>query len=254
MTFQRRYEGHEPVRVNKWLAEQGVCSRREAEALIASGQIEIDGARVEDLGRKIAPGQTLRIAGAGQKALEARITVVVHKPVGVVSAQPEGDQTPAAQLLRRANLWGPIPAVPKRSWRLAPVGRLDQDSRGLLLLSDDGVLAKAVIGPSSTMDKEYLVQVAGALSERKLALLRHGLELDGRKLKPAKVAVVGENRLRFILTEGRNRQIRRMCDAVGLEVLDLFRTRIGPLKLGALPEGCWRPLAPEERAALVGGG
>lgn len=252
MGFSQRYHGREPVRVNKWLAELGVCSRREAEALIARGQIAIDGARVEDLGRKILPGQTLVIAGDGQKALEARITVLVHKPVGFVSAQPEGDQVPAAQLLRRATLWGPIPAVPKRSWRLAPVGRLDQDSRGLLLLSDDGVLAKAVIGPESTIDKEYLVQVAGQVTERKLAVLRHGLELDGRMLKPAHVTLIGDNRLKFVLTEGRNRQIRRMCQAVDLEVTDLFRTRIGPLKLGDLPEGRWRPLAPGERAALVG--
>ncbi len=253
MSFQRRYDGSEPVRVNKWLAEQGICSRREAEALIAGGQVSIDGARVDDVGRKILPGQTLSLAGAGRKALEAKISVAIHKPIGFVSSQPEGDQIPAAQLLRRATLWGPIPAVPDRSWRLAPVGRLDQDSRGLLILSNDGVLAKAVIGPESTIDKEYLVQVVGAVTEKKLALLRHGLELDGRKLKRARVDLIEGARLRFVLTEGRNRQIRRMCEAVGLVVVDLFRVRIGPLRLGELPEGRWRPLSPEERAALIGG-
>jgi 23S rRNA pseudouridine2604 synthase len=127
------------------------------------------------------------------------------------------------------------------------------DSHGLLLLSEDGVVAKAVIGPTSELDKEYLVLVTGAVTSRKLALLRHGLELDGRKLRPAKVDEVGDHKLRFILTEGRNRQIRRMCELVELGVVDLFRVRIGPLKLGALPEGRWRPLTAPERAAIVEG-
>ena len=176
---------------------------------------------------------------------------MVNKPVGVVSAQPEGDQVPAARLLTRANLVGPPRNMPTKRTRLAPLGRLDQDSRGLLLLSEDGVLAKAVIGPESQLDKEYLVRVSGQVSERKLALLRHGLALDGRQLKPAKVSLVESQRLRFVLMEGRNRQIRRMCELVELEVTDLLRVRIGPLELGDLPEGKWRALAPEERAALI---
>jgi 23S rRNA pseudouridine2604 synthase len=125
------------------------------------------------------------------------------------------------------------------------------DSRGLLLLSRDGVLAKAVIGPQSRLDKEYQVRVTGRIDQGKIALLRHGLELDGRKLKPAKVRRTGEQTLDIVLTEGRNRQIRRMCELVGLKVADLFRVRIGPLGLGDLPEGRWRPLTPAERAALI---
>src|SRR5690606_1635121 len=105
---------------------------------------------------------------------------------------------------------------------------------GLLLLSDDGVLAKAVIGPASRLDKEYLVRVKGEIGERALGLLRHGLALDGRPLKPARIERAGEQRLRFVLAEGRNRQIRRMCELVGLSVVDLLRIRIGPLKLGTL--------------------
>jgi 23S rRNA pseudouridine2604 synthase len=134
---------------------------------------------------------------------------------------------------------------------LAPLGRLDQDSRGLLLLSEDGVLAKAVIGPDSKLDKEYLVRVAGQVTDKKLALLRHGLELDGRKLKQAKVTVVEPQLLRLVLHEGRKRQIRRMCEAVDLGVSDLLRVRIGPLNLGNLPEGQWRLLSPDERDALI---
>jgi 23S rRNA pseudouridine2604 synthase len=141
--------------------------------------------------------------------------------------------------------------MPTKRTRLAPLGRLDQDSRGLLLLSEDGVLAKAVIGPESKLDKEYLVHVEGRITDRKLALLRHGLMLDGRQLKPAKIEQIEDQRLRFTLIEGRNRQIRRMCELVELDVIDLFRTRIGPLSLGDLPEGKWRMVTSEERESLI---
>jgi 23S rRNA pseudouridine2604 synthase len=251
MAWTRLYEEAEPQRVNRWLAQSGVCSRREAEALIAQGLVTIDGEPVSDPGRKILAGQTLALNDSAQAHLETQLSVVIHKPVGLVSAQPEAGQVPAARLLTRAALFGPPAPIPSTSTRLAPMGRLDMDSRGLLILSEDGVLAKAVIGPASDLDKEYLVQVTGVITERKLATLRHGLHLDGRELKPAKVTLIGEQRLRFVLWEGRNRQIRRMCEAVGLHVVDLFRVRIGPLRLGDLPEGRWRPLAPEERAALL---
>ncbi len=247
MAWTRRYEEPEPQRVNKWLAQAGVCSRREAEALIAEGLVRIDGEPVADPGRKILPGQTLTLADRGQ----APLSVMLNKPVGVVSAQPEGAQVPAIRLLTRHALVGDSPVIPDRDTRLAPLGRLDQDSHGLLLLSDDGVLAKAVIGPQSELDKEYLVRVKGEITDARLARLRHGLSLDGRAHKPARVAPAGEQRLRFVLTEGRNRQIRRMCDLVGLAVTDLYRIRVGPLKLGSLPEGRWRVLTDAERAALL---
>jgi 23S rRNA pseudouridine2604 synthase len=248
MAWTRRYEEAEPQRVNRWLAQSGVCSRREAEALIEQGLVSIDGERVEDAGRKIMPGQTLTLADQGA----AKLSVVLNKPVGVVSAQPEGKQVPAARLLTREALWGNSPVIPGRDASLPPLGRLDMDSHGLLILSDDGVLAKALIGPESDLEKEYLVRVSGAIDEAKLGRLRHGLALDGRQLRPARVTQVEPQRLRFILKEGRNRQIRRMCDLVGLSVTDLYRLRIGPLKLGDLPEGKWRPLTGDERAALIG--
>ncbi len=228
-----------------------MCSRREAEALIAAGRVRIDGARVDDPGRKIAPGQTLSLEDAASGPDAAPISVLVNKPVGVVSAQPEGRQVPAARLLSRQNLWGADGAAISPTERLAPLGRLDMDSRGLLLLSQDGVLAKAVIGPDSGLDKQYVVRVAGALSPGRIGQLRHGLRLDGRVLKPAQVSLVADQTLDVTLREGRNRQIRRMCEAVGLEVVDLLRVRIGPLKLGGLPEGRWRPLDVPERAALL---
>ncbi|MGD9982148.1 MAG: pseudouridine synthase [Hyphomonadaceae bacterium] len=248
MAWRKTYDGAGPQRVNKWLAGEGVCSRREAEELIGKGLVSIDGERVDDPGRKILPGQTIDVGAAGAKP---KISVVVNKPVGFVSAQPERDQIPAARLLTRANLIGPPRDMPTKRTSLAPLGRLDQDSRGLLLLSEDGVLAKAVIGEESKLDKEYLVTVRGHINDRKLALLRHGLQLDGRQLKPAKISLVEPLRLRFVLMEGRNRQIRRMCELVELDVIDLLRVRIGPLELGGLAEGKWRPLTPEERDDLI---
>ncbi len=254
MAWTRRYDEAEPQRVNRWLAQNGVCSRREAEALIADGLVSIDGEQVTDVGRKIEPGQTLTLADAGAQSLASALTVMLHKPVGYVSGQPEPGEVPAVRLLKRAALVGDSPSIPGRDSKLAPVGRLDKDSRGLLLLSEDGVVAKAVIGPASDLEKEYLVRVTGILSEAKLAKLRHGLELDGRALKPAKVTQLAPQKLKFVLKEGRNRQIRRMCELVDLRVVDLFRIRVGPLRLGDLPEGRLRTLSAEERAALIGGG
>jgi 23S rRNA pseudouridine2604 synthase len=251
MAWTRTYDEAEPQRVNRWLAQSGVCSRREAEALIAAGQVSIDGETVSDPGRKIEHGQTLTLDDGAQARLEGQMTVIINKPVGYVSAQPEPGQVPAARLLTRQGLWGEDSEIPAADRSLAPVGRLDLDSRGLLILSEDGVVTKAVIGPDSQMEKEYLVRVRGDIGEPVLARLRHGLALDGRQLKPAKVTLAGDQRLRFILTEGRNRQIRRMCDLVGLAIIDLYRLRIGPLKVGDLPEGRWRPITPREREALL---
>jgi 23S rRNA pseudouridine2604 synthase len=250
MAWTKTYDGAEPVRVNKWLAQAGVCSRREAEALIAAGAVLIEGKRVEDVGRKIAPGETLTLADRGEAELGAAVSVVINKPVGIVSAQPEGDQIPAARLLKADNQFGKG-VVPSSRASLPPLGRLDQDSHGLLILSEDGVLAKAVIGPESQVDKEYLVTVNGRVSRDKILKLRHGLELDGKKLKPAKVTLEPDDRLRFVLMEGRNRQIRRMCEQVELEVTDLVRIRVGPVRLGDLPEGKWRHLTRAEREALI---
>jgi 23S rRNA pseudouridine2604 synthase len=251
MAWTRIYEDAEPQRVNKWLAQQGVCSRREAESLIQRGLVTIDGVRVDDVGRKIARGQRLTLNDKAEGQLASQLTFVIHKPVGYVSSQPEGDQLPAARLIRSETGVGPAPASFDFRASLAPLGRLDQDSRGLLILSEDGVLAKTVIGPDSTIDKEYLVAVKGRVNRDAIAKLRHGLSLDGRQLKPAKVTMEPDDRLRFVLTEGRNRQIRRMCELVGLDVTDLLRVRIGPVSLGDLPEGKWRLLTAEERKAIL---
>ena len=252
MAFTRTYDGPEPVRINKWLGQTGVCSRREAEALIAAGMVTIDGESVTDAGRKIEPGQTLTLNDRGEAALASGVTILIHKPLGYVSGQPEPDKIPAVRLLTAENLVGEG-TPPAEDASLPPIGRLDEDSRGLLMLSSDGVVAKAVIGPQSKLDKEYLVRIEGDVTEKKLALLRRGLMLDGRILKYAKVSRMEQNRLRFILTEGRNRQIRRMCEMVDLEVTDLLRIRVGPVHLNNLPEGRWRMITNEERDALIRG-
>ena len=252
MAFTRTYDGFEPVRLNKWLGQTGVCSRREAEALIAAGMVTIDGESVTDAGRKIEPGQTLTLNDRGEAALASGVTILIHKPLGYVSGQPEPDKIPAVRLLTAENLIGEG-TPPAEDASLPPIGRLDEDSRGLLMLSSDGVVAKSVIGPQSRLDKEYLVRIEGDVTERKLALLRRGLMLDGRILKYARVSRMEQNRLRFILTEGRNRQIRRMCEMVDLEVTDLLRIRVGPVHLNNLPEGRWRMITNQERDSLING-
>lgn len=249
MAWTRTYDEAEPQRVNRWLAHNGVCSRREAEALIARGLVSIDGAPVVDAGHKIAPGQTLVLLDDDMNA--PPLSIIINKPVGIVSSQPDPGQIPAVRLLTKETLWGSADVIPGKEHRLAPIGRLDMDSRGLLILSEDGVVAKAVIGPDSELEKEYLVRVNGEITAEKVALLRHGLELDERKLRPADVTQIDSRNLRFVLREGRNRQIRRMCSLVRLAVTDLVRIRIGSLHLGALPEGRWRPMSVEERALLV---
>jgi 23S rRNA pseudouridine2604 synthase len=248
MAWTRRFDEAEPQRINKWLGQSGVCSRREAEGLIERGLVAIDGEVVKDAGRKIQPGQTL-VLSDGEGA--APLNIVLHKPMGIVSAQPEQGQIPAVRLLTKAALVGDSPSIPDRDTRLAPLGRLDMDSRGLLILSDDGVLAKAIIGPESDLEKEYLVRVTGKITPEKIARLCHGLAMDGRLLKPAKVSVVEGQQLRFILKEGRNRQIRRMCELVGMHVMDLVRVRIGTLRLDDLAEGKWRVLSDHERTMLI---
>ncbi|KCZ82981.1 ribosomal large subunit pseudouridine synthase F [Hyphomonas adhaerens MHS-3] len=252
MAWTKTYEGAEPLRINKWLAEEGVCSRREADALILKGLVKVDG-EAAIAGQKIEAGQTLTLLQKATRQLDNRLSLIFHKPEGIVSGTPEAGEIPAVRLITAETLSGKAHAIPGRYNKLAPLGRLDKDSRGLLVLSEDGVLAKALIGPESTVDKEYLVKVKGEVTPDKLALLRHGLELDGRKLKPAQVDQVKAHELRFVLNEGRNRQIRRMCQLVDLRVADLMRVRVGSLELAGLPEGKWRPISARERDALLSG-
>ena len=249
--FKEIYRGQEPMRINKLLAGEGICSRREAEELMDNGQILVDGEIVR-VGFKIQNGQTIEILPAGGAALENKYSIVYHKPTGIVSGQPEKGQVPAIRMINKGNFIDEEGDIPLRDTRIPPAGRLDKDSRGLLILSQDGVVSKAIIGPDSDLEKEYIVKIRGYLTEVKLKLLTHGLELDGRQLKPAIVTRLDEHSFNIILKEGRNRQIRRMCELLELRVIDLFRVRIGNILLNDLPEGKWRHISDSEKRQLLG--
>ena len=171
----------------------------------------------------------------------------------MVSAHPEPGQVAAAHLLTREALWGDAEVIPAGDHSLPPLGRLDMDLRGLLLLSEDGVLAKAVIGPDFNLDKEYLVRVSGQITPKALAMLRHGLRLDGRQLRPAFVTVVqGPAAPNSSSTKAAIVRSAVCATSSACRVVDLLRISIGPLSLGDLPEGRWRLLTPAERTALIG--
>ena len=240
----------EPVRLSKLMSERGLCSRREADSYIERGLVFVDGKRLSELGTKVDPDCAIRLDTEARAQQQQRVTILLHKPVAYVSGQPEPGYEPAVVLIRPDTRWREDRA-PQRFDRvqlkgLAPAGRLDIDSTGLLVLTQDGRIAKQLIGDDSDVEKEYLVRVEGRLDERGLALLNHGLSLDGRRLRPAKVAWQNADQLRFILKEGRKRQIRRMCELVGLRVVGLKRVRIGRVRLGDLPPGEWRYLRDNE--------
>ncbi|MGH9854338.1 MAG: pseudouridine synthase [Blastocatellia bacterium] len=239
----------EMMRLSKLMAERGICSRREADALIEQGLVLVDGAVVNQLGTKVAPDVEITLAPRAINKQKKLITIILNKPVGYVSAQPEPGYTPAIKLITTANQFSGLDERlrPEHLKGLAVAGRLDIDSQGLLLFTQDGRLAKKVIGEDSRVEKEYIVRVAGSLPDDELRLLQRGLELDGKPLKSARVEWVNRDQLRFVLNEGRKRQIRRMCELVGLEVTGLKRVRIGAIRLGNLPEGKWRFLKPDER-------
>ena len=271
------------VRLNKRLAELGLCSRREADDWIAHGWVYVNGKPAE-MGTKVTPQDTVTVERAAQRQQEGRVTILLNKPMGYVSGQAEDGHTPAVALINPRTHWqgdaSGLRFTPPHLRGLAPAGRLDIDSVGLLVLTQDGRVARQLIGEDSTLDKEYLVRVvyqgAGQVEARHpdersaplqeigendpvgtnvqavfprelLARLRHGLSLDGQPLKPARVEWQNPEQLRFVLTEGKKRQIRRMCEQVGLKVVGLKRIRMGRVLLGSLPVGQWRYLAPGER-------
>lgn len=238
------------VRISKLMAERGMCSRREADAFIERGWVFVDGERVSELGSRADPSATITLAGQARAAQQRLMTFLLHKPVGYVSGQPEPGFTPASSLILPETQCR-TPDTPlfhaSHLKGLAPAGRLDIDSTGLLVLTQDGRIARQLIGENSTVDKEYLVRVEGRLSAEGLALLNHGLSLDGKALRPAKVEWQNDDQLRFVLREGKKRQIRRMCELVGLKVVGLKRVRIGRIMLGDLPLGQWRFLREDEK-------
>ncbi len=245
----------ELLRLSKRMSELGLCSRREADEWIAKGWVRVDGKVVSELGTKVYPSQKVTVERQAAAEQARRVTILINKPVGYVSGQAEDGYQPAVVLIKPENRWAEDRS-PERFDRaqlrsLVPAGRLDIDSVGLLVLTQDGRVAKQLIGEQTHVDKEYLVRVEytkpGRLPDSELQKLNHGLWMDGKPLLPAKVRWQNDDQLSFTLREGKKRQIRRMCEMVGLRVVGLKRVRIGRVKLGNLPEGQWRYLAPDER-------
>ncbi len=248
----RMVSHHDPagerVRVSKLMSERGLCSRREADAYIERGWVFVDGVRVAELGARAERSQKITLDRRAEQL--QGVTILLNKPIGYVSGQPEPGYRPAVSLITPdARYAGDSPKIRfarEHLKGLAPAGRLDIDSTGLMVFTQDGRVAKLLIGENSPVEKEYLVRVEGKLDDKGLRLLNHGLSLDGAALKAAQVEWQNRDQLRFVLHQGKKRQIRRMCELVGLKVTGLKRVRIGRVKLGDLPLGQWRYLHDEQ--------
>ena len=244
-------QDNQKVRVSKLMSEQGICSRREADSYIERGWVLVDGVPVTELGTRAFPNQKITLARQAQSKQEASVTILLNKPVGYVSNLPELGYKPAIVLItpdaRFKDDKTPLRFSATHLRGLAPAGRLDIDSQGLIIFTQDGRVAKQLIGQDARIEKEYLVRVEGTLPTANLAKLNFGLSLDDVPLRRAEVSWQNEDQLRFILREGKKRQIRRMCELVGLRVTGLKRVRIGKVMLGHLPEGQWRYLRSDEQ-------
>ena len=254
--------GATTVRLNKRMAELGLCSRREADAWIEQRWVMVNG-QVAEMGMQVGSTDRITVEREAQAQQEQQVTVLLHKPMGYVSGQAEDGHEPAMVLFQARNQWtGDTTRIrfsPAQFKGLAPAGRLDIDSVGMLVMTQDGRVARQLIGEDADMEKEYLVRVTCTGPQGDVAVnvqahfpvaqmqrLRHGLSLDGKPLKPAQVEWQNPEQLRFVLKEGKKRQIRRMCEQVGLKVVGLKRIRMGRISLGALPVGQWRYLGPKE--------
>ncbi|MBO5576428.1 MAG: rRNA pseudouridine synthase [Ruminococcus sp.] len=235
----------EKVRIQKIIAESGMCSRRKAEELIDKGAVKVNGHPCK-LGDKALPGKDIITVNGERVTVEKKkrlYYIMLHKPRGYVTTMSdELDRKCVTELLT---------GVPERVY---PIGRLDKNSEGLLLFTNDGGFANDIMHPSRHIAKTYRVTVRPDISEDQLVQLASGVEIDGRKTAECNVVVldkqVGRVVLQMTIYEGRNRQIRKMCEAVGLEVARLKRTAVGPLKLGMLKPGAWRELKPDELRAI----
>ncbi len=233
----------EKIRLQKYLSSAGVASRRKAEELIAAGRVSVNG-RVAKIGDSILAG-TDKVTLDGEEIVESKdkIYIMLHKPRGFITTLDDERGRKTVAML-----------VSDISERIYPVGRLDKDSEGLLIMTNDGAFANMVIHPKTHVSKTYRVTVRPSIDEEQLNQITTGIIIDGRKTAPARVRVREEQDgrvvLEIILYEGRNREIRKMCEAVGLEVARLKRIAIGPVKLGMLKQGKYRELTKEEMKAL----
>jgi 23S rRNA pseudouridine2605 synthase len=222
------------MRLGKHLAHAGIASRRASEALIGDGRVTVDGAVITDPARDVTGAEAIAVDGELVRGPGARVVYALHKPAGVVSTAADTHGRPTV-----------VDLVPTGQ-RLYPVGRLDADSTGLILLTNDGDLAYALTHPRFEVPRTYRVRVDGRPSERALRALREGVELDDGRTAPAHVRLVGAHELELTIHEGRKRQVRRMCEAVGQRVVELRRVAFGPLRLGDLTAGRHRRLTAAE--------
>ena len=231
------------MRLQKYLALSGVASRRAAEKLIADGRVTVDGEVITEMGVQVEIGQNIRVDGKLVTPEPEKKYIMYHKPAGEVTTanDPEG----------RATVLDKFRDYPVR---LYPVGRLDYDSEGLLLLTNDGDLTERMLHPSMEVEKTYLARVSNELTQQEARRLEAGVMVDGRKTARAKVKILGFKGLYtdilVTIHEGRNRQVRKMVEQVGHQVVMLRRIRFGPLKLEDLPRGMWRELTEEELREL----
>lgn len=224
-----------PIRINKYLAEKGICSRREADKLVAEGKVSINGTRAE-AGAKVLENDEVKVEGEMKKLFY----VAYNKPRGIVTSCPQKGEKEIKDVL-------------KLDFDYFPVGRLDKESRGLIILSNDGRITDRLLNPHNCHEKEYIVQVERKLREKDLRQIRQGITLDGGFItKKCDIKKIDDYTFSIILTEGKNRQIRRMCLALGYEVIDLNRVRVMNVRLESMPEGHYKILKGETLEELLG--
>ncbi|SUA51929.1 Ribosomal large subunit pseudouridine synthase F [Oligella ureolytica] len=240
----------EPIRVSKLLADRGFCSRREADQYIEKGWVKVDG-KVIGLGAKAYPKQTITLHKLAQEKQQMRATIILNKPVGYISHQSdeEGHYRLAGALITTQNQFdrNRNKFDPQHLKGMAPAGRLDIDSQGLLVFTQDGGIARQLNNEELEIEKEYLVRVEGTITDNGLRLLNYGITLEGEQLRPAEVSWQNDDQLKFIVQQDKKRQIRNMCKVVGLNVVGLKLVRMGNVTLADLPIGRWRYLKPHER-------
>ena len=227
-----------PVRLNKYISETGVCSRREADKWIEAGRVTLNG-QPASLGTQVADGDEVRVDGDSIGVKKKQVYIALNKPVGIICST-------------EAHIEDNIIDHVGYPERIFPVGRLDRDSEGLILLTNNGDIVNEILRSENNHEKEYLVTVDRPITDLSLRMLADGVKIMGELTKPSKVARVNAQSFRIILTQGLNRQIRRMCSALGYKAQHLQRVRIMNIRLGDLRPGQWRHLTPAEVAGLMG--
>ncbi|MDE2295187.1 MAG: pseudouridine synthase [Gammaproteobacteria bacterium] len=225
------------MRINKFISESGVCSRREADRWIAAGRVTCNG-RPATLGTPVEPGDDVRIDGVPLREKRPAVYIALNKPVGITSTT-------------ESDVAGNIVDLVGHAERIFPIGRLDKDSEGLILLTNDGDIVNEILRVENAHEKEYVVEVDRAITPMTLAIMRSGVRILGQMTRPCRAERIDDRRFRIVLTQGLNRQIRRMCSALGYRVTQLRRVRISNIPLGDLRPGAWRPLTAGELAGLL---